>query len=152
VTIEAPGPVTGSRQLQVIANAHMDPIWIWDWREGYGEVWATFRSALDRIGEHPDLIFTASSASHHAWIAEHDPAIATARGIPHTTLVSSSWAITLPPAAAISPAPRAPSEPIPVRISARLPAPQIDAADDSKASIEGRQKLIGASSPSARSP
>jgi alpha-mannosidase len=75
VTIEAPGPVTGSRQLQVIANAHMDPIWIWDWREGYGEVWATFRSALDRIGEHPDLIFTASSASHHAWIAEHDPAM-----------------------------------------------------------------------------
>jgi alpha-mannosidase len=74
VTIEAADPATGT-QLQIIANAHMDPIWIWDWREGFGEVWATFRSALDRIGEHPDLVFTASSASHHAWIAEHDPAM-----------------------------------------------------------------------------
>ncbi len=75
VTIEAQRPATGTYELHVIANAHMDPIWIWDWREGFGEVWATFRSALDRIAEHPDLIFTASSASHHAWIAEHDPAM-----------------------------------------------------------------------------
>jgi alpha-mannosidase len=75
VTVEAQRPATASYELYVIANAHMDPIWIWDWREGFGEVWATFRSALDRIREHPDLIFTASSASHHAWIAEHDPAM-----------------------------------------------------------------------------
>jgi alpha-mannosidase len=75
VTLEAQRPVVGADSLYLIANAHMDPIWIWDWREGFGEVWATFRSALDRIAEHPDLIFTASSASHHAWIAEHDPAM-----------------------------------------------------------------------------
>jgi len=75
VTIEAERPATGTEQLHLIANAHMDPVWIWDWREGFGEVWATFRSALDRIREHPELIFTASSASHHAWIAEHDPAM-----------------------------------------------------------------------------
>jgi alpha-mannosidase len=61
--------------LHVIANAHMDPVWIWDWREGFGEVWATFRSALDRLAEHPELIFTASSAAHHAWIEAHDPAM-----------------------------------------------------------------------------
>ncbi|HUD36216.1 MAG TPA: glycoside hydrolase family 38 C-terminal domain-containing protein [Streptosporangiaceae bacterium] len=64
-----------SRELHVIANAHMDPVWIWDWREGYGEVWATFSSALDRLGEHQDLVFTASSAAHHAWIEEQDPAM-----------------------------------------------------------------------------
>jgi alpha-mannosidase len=73
--IEAQHPATGAYPLHLIANAHMDPVWIWDWREGFGEVWATFRSALDRIREHPELIFTASSASHHAWIAEHDPAM-----------------------------------------------------------------------------
>lgn len=59
--------------LHVIANAHMDPVWIWNWREGYGEVWATFRSAIDRLAEQPELIFTASSAAHHAWIEEQDP-------------------------------------------------------------------------------
>ena len=43
--------LSGIVLLLVIANAHMDPIWIWDWREGFGEVWATFRSALDRLAE-----------------------------------------------------------------------------------------------------
>ncbi len=75
MTIDAEHPATDVQQLHVIANAHMDPIWIWDWREGFGEVWATFRSALDRLGEQGELIFTASSASHHAWIAQHDPAM-----------------------------------------------------------------------------
>ena len=28
--------------MHLIGNAHMDPVWIWDWREGFGEVWATF--------------------------------------------------------------------------------------------------------------
>ena len=61
--------------LHLIGNAHMDPVWIWDWREGFGEVWATFRSALDRLKESDDLIFTASSAAYYAWIEELDPAM-----------------------------------------------------------------------------
>ncbi len=69
--------------------------------------------------------------------------------MPHTTLVSSSWAITLPPAAAISAAPRAPSEPMPVRTSARLEEPHTCAAEESNGSTDGLQKLTGGSSPSA---
>lgn len=61
--------------VHLIGNAHMDPVWIWDWREGFGEVWATFRSALDRLGEHAGIVFTASSAAHHEWIERHDPAM-----------------------------------------------------------------------------
>lgn len=59
--------------LYLIGNAHIDPVWIWDWREGFGEVWATFRSAVDRLRENDELVFTASSAAHYAWIEEHDP-------------------------------------------------------------------------------
>ena len=65
----------GKHQLHMIGNAHMDPVWIWDWREGFGEVWATFRSALDLLDEHPDCVFTASSAAHHEWMELHDPAM-----------------------------------------------------------------------------
>jgi len=61
--------------LHVIANAHLDPVWIWDLREGFGEVWATFSAALDRLDERPELVFTASSAAFHAWIEYHDPAL-----------------------------------------------------------------------------
>jgi alpha-mannosidase len=61
--------------LHMIGNAHMDPVWVWDWREGFGEVWSTFKSALDRIAEHEDVTFTASSAAYYSWIERHDPAM-----------------------------------------------------------------------------
>ena len=47
--------------------------------------------------------------------------------MPHTTLVASSCAITLPPAATISLPPRMPSEPMPVRIDGQDAAlPDVD--------------------------
>src|SRR5947207_13658373 len=33
----------------MIGNSHIDPVWPWQWPEGYQEVRATFRSALDPI-------------------------------------------------------------------------------------------------------
>ena len=71
-TTAGEGP-TSIRYLHMIGNAHMDPVWIWNWREGFGEVWATFRSALERLDEYPDVTFTASSAAYYAWIEAHDP-------------------------------------------------------------------------------
>ena len=35
----------------MIGNAHIDPVWLWRWDEGFQEVKATFRSALDRMNE-----------------------------------------------------------------------------------------------------
>jgi alpha-mannosidase len=61
--------------VHAVGNAHIDPVWIWDWREGMHEVLQTFRSALDRLAESPGLVFTASSASHHAWVERVDPAM-----------------------------------------------------------------------------
>ena len=72
-----------------------------------------------------------------------------APGMPHTTLVASSWAITLPPEAAISAAPRAPSDPMPVKTSARLEEPHTCSAEDRNGSTDGLQKLTGGPSPSA---
>ena len=34
------------RVLHMIGNAHIDPVWLWQWPEGYQEVHATFSSAL----------------------------------------------------------------------------------------------------------
>lgn len=60
-------------RLHMIGNAHLDPVWLWTWQEGFMESIATFRSALDRIRESDDFIFTASSAQYYQWIEEHDP-------------------------------------------------------------------------------
>ena len=32
--------------IKLIGNAHLDPIWLWRWQEGCGEVLQTFRRAL----------------------------------------------------------------------------------------------------------
>ncbi len=62
-------------QLFAIGHAHMDPVWQWNKAEGYQEVFATFRSALDRLTEFPQVYFLASSAQFYEWVAESDPAM-----------------------------------------------------------------------------
>jgi alpha-mannosidase len=59
----------------MIGNGHLDPVWLWQWPEGFQEAVATVRSALDRMNEFPDFIFTSSSAAIYAWIEEQDPGI-----------------------------------------------------------------------------
>ena len=55
---------TRSRPIvHLLGNAHIDPVWLWRWQEGFAETKATFRSALDRMRETPDYVFTASSAA-----------------------------------------------------------------------------------------
>jgi alpha-mannosidase len=61
------------RVLHMIGNAHIDPVWLWQWPEGYQEVRSTFTSALDRMDEYPEFVFTTNSVLFFAWIEEHDP-------------------------------------------------------------------------------
>ncbi|NUR97833.1 MAG: alpha-mannosidase [Kribbellaceae bacterium] len=67
--------MTSRGPLHMIGNAHIDAVWLWQWQEGYQEVRATFRSALDRMDEYPDYVFTADSVAYFSWIAEHDPGL-----------------------------------------------------------------------------
>ncbi len=60
-------------RFHMIGNAHIDPVWLWPWSEGIAVVHSTFRSALDRMNETPDFIFTASSAQFFRWVADNDP-------------------------------------------------------------------------------
>ncbi len=60
-------------RVHLVGNAHIDPVWIWTWREGMHEVWSTFRAAVERLGEHPESCFTASSAAYYAWLEAGDP-------------------------------------------------------------------------------
>jgi alpha-mannosidase len=61
------------KTLYLIGNAHIDPVWLWQWQEGFHEVKATFRSALDRLNEYPEFVFTASSAAFYEWVEQSDP-------------------------------------------------------------------------------
>ncbi|WP_274362976.1 alpha-mannosidase [Paenibacillus thermotolerans] len=61
------------KKLHMIGNAHLDPVWLWQWQEGFQETKATFRSALDRIAESDDFLFTSSSAAFYEWVENNDP-------------------------------------------------------------------------------
>ncbi len=61
------------RHLYMIGNAHIDPVWLWRWPEGYQEVRATFASALDRMDEYPEFVFTMDQVVFLTWIEGHDP-------------------------------------------------------------------------------
>lgn len=62
-------------KLHMIGNAHLDPVWLWQWQEGFQETKATFRSALDRMKESDDFLFTSSSAANYEWVENNDPAM-----------------------------------------------------------------------------
>lgn len=61
------------KKIYLIGNAHIDPVWLWQWQDGFSEVLATFRSALDRMKEFSDFKFTSACALYYMWVEEIDP-------------------------------------------------------------------------------
>lgn len=59
--------------IHFIGNAHIDPVWLWRWQDGYSEVLASWRSALDRMKEFDDFTFTAACAAYYHWVEQTDP-------------------------------------------------------------------------------
>lgn len=60
-------------KVHLVGNAHLDPAWLWRWQEGYSEALATFRSALDRLKEFPEMKFTSACAVYYQWVEQMDP-------------------------------------------------------------------------------
>lgn len=61
------------KKVHLIGNAHIDPAWLWRWQDGFSEILATFRSALDRMNDFPDFKFTSACASYYKWIEKIEP-------------------------------------------------------------------------------
>ena len=59
----------------MVGNAHIDPVWLWRWQEGFAEVKATFRSALDRMEGYPEFVFTCACSQYYRWIEDNEPAM-----------------------------------------------------------------------------
>ena len=36
-----------ARRIHLVSNAHIDPVWLWEWPEGAGEALSTFRQAAE---------------------------------------------------------------------------------------------------------
>lgn len=62
-----------SMVVHMIGNAHVDPVWLWQWQAGLDEALASFRSAADRCDEYPDFIYTRGEAWLYQQVEDIDP-------------------------------------------------------------------------------
>ncbi|HSV72559.1 MAG TPA: glycoside hydrolase family 38 C-terminal domain-containing protein [Chthonomonadales bacterium] len=64
-----------SRRLHLICNAHLDPVWLWEWEEGAAAAVATFRAAADLCEEFEGFVFNHNEALLYHWVEEMEPAL-----------------------------------------------------------------------------
>ena len=60
------------KQIHLIANAHLDPVWLWRWEEGCTEALSTFRTAVEIIDTYPNFIFNHNESILYKWVEEND--------------------------------------------------------------------------------
>ncbi len=58
--------------IHFIGNAHVDPAWMWRLGEGFESFASTCRSALERMDETEEFIFSASSAALYEFVEKTD--------------------------------------------------------------------------------
>ena len=57
----------------MFCNAHLDPVWLWQWESGLSEAISTFRAASEFIDEYPDFIFNHNESLLYEWVEENEP-------------------------------------------------------------------------------
>lgn len=62
-----------NRTLFLVCNAHLDPVWLWEWVEGAAETLSTFRTAARLCEEFEEFVFTHNEALLYQWIEEYEP-------------------------------------------------------------------------------
>ncbi|MDD8025954.1 MAG: glycoside hydrolase family 38 C-terminal domain-containing protein [Acidobacteriota bacterium] len=61
------------RRVLLLCNAHLDPVWLWEWPEGAGEAVATFRVAAEFCETRPGFVFCHNEAVLYQWVEEYEP-------------------------------------------------------------------------------
>ena len=61
------------KTIHLIANAHLDPVWLWDRREGINEGITTVRTILNLMNEFEELTFIRGEAAIYQHIEKYDP-------------------------------------------------------------------------------
>ncbi len=60
------------KKVHLICNAHIDPIWQWDWQEGASAVLSTFQSAVKLLEKH-DYVFCHNEVTVYKYVEEYAP-------------------------------------------------------------------------------
>ena len=63
------------KTITAVGNTHFDPVWLWTWDEAMAGIRSTFASALARMKENPDFMYSICCPPVFEWIREVDPAM-----------------------------------------------------------------------------
>lgn len=61
------------KNIMMIGNTHFDPVWTWKCEEAMLSIHSTFRSALDRMKEDEEFIYSFATPPVFEWISRIDP-------------------------------------------------------------------------------
>ncbi|MFB9277032.1 glycoside hydrolase family 38 C-terminal domain-containing protein [Cohnella cellulosilytica] len=63
------------KKLHLISNAHLDPVWQWEWEEGAAAAVSTFRAAADFCEEFDGYVFNHNEVILYQWVEEYEPTL-----------------------------------------------------------------------------
>ena len=61
------------RRLHLLCNAHLDPVWLWEWEEGAAETLSTFRTAADLCEKDGSFVFNHNEVILYQWVETYEP-------------------------------------------------------------------------------
>ncbi len=61
------------KTIHLVCNAHLDPVWLWQWQEGAAEAISTFRVAADFCEEFDGFVFNHNEVILYRWVQEYEP-------------------------------------------------------------------------------
>lgn len=65
------------KKIHLLCNAHLDPVWQWEWEEGAAAAVSTFRCAAMFCEEFDGFVFNHNEALLYQWIEEYEPQLFT---------------------------------------------------------------------------
>lgn len=60
--------------FHIVSNSHLDPVWLWDWREGLNEALLTVRTVLRLMDEFPALTYSRGETVLYEHLLREEPA------------------------------------------------------------------------------
>jgi len=60
------------KTIYLVCNAHLDPVWLWEWEEGLAETLSTFRIAAEFCENYEGFVFNHNESLLYEWVEEYD--------------------------------------------------------------------------------
>lgn len=61
------------KTIHLISNAHLDPVWTWEWPEAAAEAMSTFRTAVELCEKDDHYVFNHNEVVLYQWVQQFEP-------------------------------------------------------------------------------